>query len=116
MFHVDPPPPSSKERQVLTSKDKVTVMKGSLVETVAMVTVLTAVRWVWFESTSTKIIVFQYYIMISVLTLNVLAWDRKGPRLQKRVYLGNGWREIFEKNMYGSQIILANFFTSGVFW
>ena len=39
-----------------------------------------------------------------------MAWCKKGPRLQKRVYLENGVSEKFDKNMYGSQIILANFF------
>ena len=28
-----------------------------------------------------------------LLTLNALAWCQKGPRLQKRVYLGNEWKE-----------------------
>ncbi len=44
-----------------------------------------------------------------------LGMGSKRAALQKRVYLSNGWREIFEKNVYGSQILLANFFTSGVF-
>ena len=44
-----------------------------------------------------------------------LGMGQKGSRLQKRVYLGNGWRENFEKMCMGRKLSWLTFLLQAFF-